>query len=83
MITIEQALAIYLEKHPTHTVSSILDVGDEWVIAVRDKKTGLDLDISPTAVSKASGELRVFFPPANKEKLVNARTVQLDGLKLS
>ena len=57
-------------------ITSILDVGDEWVIAANDKETGLERDASPIAVHKESGSMRVFFPPMNAAKLVNAVVVE-------
>ena len=82
MITLEQAIDLYNEKNPTYKIDSILDVGDEWVISALDRKTGLEIDISPLAISKETGDFRVFFPPDNKAKLTDAKEVSLEGLKI-
>lgn len=72
MITLQQALEKYDEQFPNYCPNSILDVGDEWVIAARSKKTGEMPDIAPMAISKEDGSMRMFIPFMNKDKLINA-----------
>ncbi len=80
-MTLEQGIKIYEEKNPEHMISSILDVGDEWVIAAKDKESGLERDASPIAIHKETGNMRVFFPPFNVEKLRNAIPVDLNHVE--
>lgn len=75
-MTLVEAIKIYEEKYPDHMVSSVLDVGDEWVIAAKDKETGMERDASPIAIHKENGNMRVFFPPFNAAKLKNAVVVE-------
>ena len=78
MITFEEARAIYEKQYPNYTISSALDVGNEFVISSRDKESGEELDISPIAINKESGTMRLFFPPMNMDKLRNAVPVDLE-----
>ena len=78
MITFEEARAIYEKQYPNYAISSALDVGNEFVISSRDKESGEELDISPIAINKESGTLRLFFPPMNMDKLRNAVPVDLE-----
>jgi len=78
MINVQEACRLYCRKYPDRQVDTVLDVGDEWVISGKDARTGLEIDESPIAVSKADGAIRVFFPPANRKKLRNAVVVPLD-----
>lgn len=75
MITLEQACSLYCIKYPTRQVENVLDVGDEWVISGKDADTGMEIDVSPVAFRKEDGAARVFFPPANRMKLKNAKIV--------
>lgn len=76
MIDLEKACEIYETTFPRQTIDTILDVGDEWVISGRDKDTTIELDTSPVAIAKADGKMRTFFPPANMDKLKNAKQVE-------
>lgn len=78
MITFEEARAIYEKQYPNYAISSALDVGNEFVISSRDKESGEELDISPIAINKGSGTMRLFFPPMNMDKLRNAVPVDLE-----
>ena len=75
-MTLEEGIKIYEEQYPDHMVASVLDLGDEWVFAAKDRETGLERDASPIAVHKENGSMRVFFPPFNAEKLKNAIVVE-------
>lgn len=75
MITMTQACELYCQKYPDRQVASVLDVGDEWVVAGKDKESGMALDVSPVAIRKEDGAARIFFPPANRAKLKNAKIV--------
>ena len=75
---LNQALEIYEKNNPNYKVDTVLDVGDEWVISARDKETNLEVDVAPVAINKNTGELRVFFPPMNMEKMAKAIVVDLD-----
>lgn len=75
MITITQACGLYCRRFPDRQVETVLDVGDEWVISGKDRETGMPLDVSPVAFRKEDGAARVFFPPANRMKLKNAKIV--------
>ena len=75
MIDLKQAIDIYYETYPTRKVESVLDVVDEWVIAGVDAQTGMAIDEPPLGISKDNGETRIFFPPANMNKLGNAVVV--------
>lgn len=81
MITLKEALEIYKSNYPQYRIESVWDVGDEWTFSALDAKTGYELDISPIAISKETGEQRVFFPPMNAEKLKNAKIVDLSDLE--
>lgn len=78
MITFEEARAIYEKQYPSYAISSALDVGDEFVISSRDKESEEELDISPIAINKESGSMRLFFPPMNMDKLRNAVPVDIE-----
>lgn len=78
MITFEEARAIYEKQYPNYAISFALDVGNEFVISSRDKESGEELDISPIAINKESGTMRLFFPPMNMDKLRNAVPVDLE-----
>ncbi|MCM1060062.1 MAG: hypothetical protein NC452_07185 [Eubacterium sp.] len=78
MITFKEAKAIYEIQYPDYAISSVLDVGDEFVISARDKESGEELDISPIAINKESGSMRMFFPPMNMDKLRNAVPVDIE-----
>ena len=81
MIDLARAVALYERAYPDRVILTALDVGDEWVFSAADRATGEELDLSPTAVSKADGSMRVFFPPMNLEKLKDAVPVDLKGQK--
>lgn len=76
MINLEKACELYESAFPKQIIDNILDVGDEWVISGKDKDTTKELDTSPIAIAKADGKMRTFFPPANMEKLKNAKQVE-------
>lgn len=78
MITVQEACKLYCRKYPDRRVDSMLDVGDEWVISGKDARTGLEIDGSPLAISKADGTMRIFFPPANRQKLKNAVVITIE-----
>ena len=79
MITFEMAKSIYKKQYPNYLISSAVDVGDEYVFSSRDKESGEELDISPIAINKDSGAIRVFFPPLNIDKLKNAITINMES----
>ncbi len=76
MINLEKACELYETTFPRQMIDTILDVGDEWVISGRDKNTTVELDISPVAIAKEDGKIRTFFPPANIDKLKNAKQIE-------
>ena len=76
MISLEKACELYESTFPKQIVDTILDIGDEWVISGRDKDTMIELDTSPIAIAKVNGKMRTFFPPANMNKLKNAKLVE-------
>ena len=78
MITIEQAISKYNKKNPGLQIESILDAGDEWIVSACDKETKMEIDASPIAINKETGDFRVFFPPIDGKKLKNAKQVNLD-----
>lgn len=78
MITFEEARTIFEKEYPNYAISSAIDVGDEFVISSKDKESGEELDISPIAISKESGLMRLFFPPMNMNKLKNAVPVNIE-----
>ncbi len=80
MITLKQGIEKYLEQYPKYAVDSIFDVGDEWVIGARDRETGEEIDVSPIAVSKENGNMRVFFPPANRAKMAHAIEIDMSEI---
>lgn len=77
MMTFEEARAICETQYPNYVIYSALDVGDEFVVAFQDKKSGEMLDISPIAINKNSGTMRPFFPPMNIDKLKHAVPVTI------
>ena len=76
MFDLEKACLLYEKSFPNKIIDSILDVGDEWVLSGRDAATSLELDVSPIAISKDDGKMRVFFPPANIDKIKKAIKVE-------
>lgn len=77
LITFKLACELYNNNYQNQIILSVLDVGDEWVFNVIDKKTRESLDIPPVAISKKDGTMRNFFPPANTEKLKKAIEIEL------
>ena len=75
---LKSALEIYMNKYPSYKVGTILHIGDEWVVSARDKETDLELDISPVSINKNTGDIKVFFPPMNIEKMANATIVNVE-----
>lgn len=80
-MTLKQAVEAYEKKYPAQKVAAVLDVGDEWVFSAADRESGLTPSVSPTAVNKEDGTMRIFFPPANMEKLKHAVTVHMDRME--
>lgn len=75
MIDLMQAIELYSAKYPARKVDMVLDVVDEWVISGIDAKTGMEIDEPPLGIRKEDGSIRIFFPPANREKLKRAVVV--------
>lgn len=80
MLTIEEAIKIYSEKHPQLRINSITDVGDEWIMGAVGRDNGLVPITSPIAINKETGEEHSFFPPDNMDKLMNAKEVNIENL---
>lgn len=76
MLSVKEVCEIYHEKFPERKIVGLLDVGDEYVIRTEDNSDN-PLYTSPVAISKKDGSLRVFFPPANREKLKKAVPVEI------
>lgn len=80
MITIKEAIDKYKNEFPDFDINEILDVGKEWVISSKSKEDGSVPYTSPIAISKENGDMRVFFPPQNKELLENAKEVDISNI---
>ena len=72
MITLQEACKIYLSNYPDRIIDGLLETPEEWIISGADKRSGLELDLSPTLILKETGEMQAFFPPKHSIKLKNA-----------
>ncbi len=78
MIDFNEAKSIYESRFPNKRMSTVLDLGHSWVVSAVDKTTEIELDESPVAINKETGEITVFFPPQHREELRNATQVDID-----
>ncbi len=78
MISFVEAISIYELKYPENKIIGAIETQDEWVISAADRESGLELDSAPIAISKVTGDMKVFFPPANREKIRSAIPVKLE-----
>lgn len=65
MISLEMAKSKAIEYNNINNseISKICDVGHSWIFSFCDIETQEEYDISPIFVSKANGDVGVYFPP--------------------
>lgn len=65
MVTKNEAISKYLSAYPDRMVDEVFETPGCWIISGRDKETGEELDISPTAIDKNTGTVDEYFPPSH------------------
>ncbi|MGI6500023.1 MAG: hypothetical protein ACOX1S_03925 [Anaerostipes sp.] len=81
MLTIKKAMEIYEKQYPEYMIAGILETNEEWIISAKDKSTGLEIDLSPVAIDKKTGDTWVFFPPEHMDKLHNAKVIDIQKFR--
>ena len=82
MITLSNAIKILLQQFPDCIPASGVETENEWIFSLSLRETSEDLDISPYAVSKLDGKIRVFFPPKDASQIQNFKELSQDFLNL-
>lgn len=77
MITLENACILAEKTMPGCRVNSAFDIETGWIFGFINEKTGIEVDLSPTFISKETGEAKVFFPPDHIEELDKAIEIEI------
>lgn len=65
MVTRDEAISKFLSAYPDRIVDEVFETPTCWIISGRDKETGEELDISPSAIDKTNGTIDEYFPPSH------------------
>lgn len=65
MVTRNDAISKYLCTYPDRIIDEVFETPECWIISGRDKMTGEELDISPSAINKIDGTVDEYFPPSH------------------
>ena len=75
MIQLERALEIYRNSFPKRKITGAFDIGDAYLLQAE----GLSGE-PPIMVLKATGAIKVVFPPRDYEKLSKAVPLSISEL---
>lgn len=79
MIQLERALEIYRNSFPKRKITGAFDIGDAYLLQA-EGLSGEPIYAPPIMVLKATGAIKVVFPPHDYEKLSKAVPLSISEL---